>query len=189
MVKKYVYIHAFFYKQRFFFQLSLCCLTFSWIELQMLLTCCLIHISIIPRHFLYLLYLCPCQELGVFMSYLGDLFFIFIFIFIMINRKISWIQRNLFSCLFFRICLIILGWWRGWNMRIIFKYQKFNLRVLRSLCLIFANFNLALLINKSVYLDTHCVNQGIPFILFGCSKAVIQSILRILKYLKETIAV
>ena len=38
------------------------------------------------RHFLYLLYLSLCLELGLFMSYLCDLFFIFIFIFIMINR-------------------------------------------------------------------------------------------------------
>ena len=48
-----------------------CCLIFAWIELQMLLRCCLIHISfIILRHFLYLLYLYPCLDLGLFMSYL-----------------------------------------------------------------------------------------------------------------------
>ena len=44
---------------------------FSWIELQMLLRCCLIHISIIIlRNFLHLLYLCSCLDLGLFMSYL-----------------------------------------------------------------------------------------------------------------------
>ena len=53
----------------------------------MLLRCYLIHIIIIIlRHVLYLLYLCPCLDLGLFMSYLCDLFFIFIFILIMINR-------------------------------------------------------------------------------------------------------
>ena len=37
---------------RFFSTQPRCCLTFSWIELQMLLRCCLIHISInILRHF------------------------------------------------------------------------------------------------------------------------------------------
>ena len=52
---------------------------FSRIELQMLLRCCLIHISSIKLwHFLCLLYL----GLGLFMSYLCDLFFIFILIFI-----------------------------------------------------------------------------------------------------------
>ena len=62
------------------------CLTFSWIELQMLLMCCLIHISIIiPRHFLYLLI--SCLDLHLFMSYLCDLFLISIFIFIMINHR------------------------------------------------------------------------------------------------------
>ena len=56
----------------------------------MLLSCCLIHISImILRHFLYLPYLCPFLDPGLFMSYLCDLFFIFIFIFIMINRMNS----------------------------------------------------------------------------------------------------
>ena len=70
-----------------FFQLALVLLNFSWIELLMLLRCCLLHIGIIMlRHFLYLIYLCPCLELGRFMSYLCDIFFIFIFIFIMINR-------------------------------------------------------------------------------------------------------
>ena len=53
----------------------------------MLFRCCLIHIGIIIlRHFLYLLYLRLCLELGLFMSDLCDLFFILIFIFIMINR-------------------------------------------------------------------------------------------------------
>ena len=37
------------------------------------------------RRFLSLLYLCPCLDLGLFMSYLCDIFFIFIFIFILIN--------------------------------------------------------------------------------------------------------
>ena len=60
----------------------------------------LIHVSmIIVRHFLYLLYLYPCLNLGLFMLYVCDLFFIFILIFIMINRTISRIQTYLFFCL------------------------------------------------------------------------------------------
>ena len=76
-----------FFMSNDFLQLSLTAsLIFSWIGLQMLLRCCLIHISVIMlRHFLYLLYLCPCLDLGLFMSYICDLFFIVIFIFIMIN--------------------------------------------------------------------------------------------------------
>ena len=92
-------IHSFFYSQRFFKTQPQCCLTSSRIELQMLLSCCLIYISII--------YLCPCLDLGLFMLYLFDLFFIFIFIFMMINRIIQSIQKHLFFCLFFRICPII----------------------------------------------------------------------------------
>ena len=69
-------------KQRLFSTQPQCCLTFSWIELELLLRCCLIHISlIILRHFLYLLYLYPCPDACLFMSYLCDLFLIFIFIF------------------------------------------------------------------------------------------------------------
>ena len=80
------------------------------------------HINIIRvRHFLYLLYLCPWLDLGRSMSYLRDLFFIYIFIFVMINRIISRIQTHLFFYLFFRMCCIIFGW-----RIIIFKYQKFS---------------------------------------------------------------
>ena len=79
-----------------------CCLTFSWIELQMLPRCCLIDKSIITlRQVLYLLYLCPTLDLGLFMSHLFYLFFSFIFIFIRMNRIISLIQTHLLFWLFF----------------------------------------------------------------------------------------
>ena len=95
-----------FYEQRFFATQPQCCLTFSWIGLQMLLRCCLIHISvIILRHFLYLLYLCPCLDLGLFLSYICDLFFIFIFIFIMINC-ISQEYRDTYSFDYFLRCVL-----------------------------------------------------------------------------------
>ena len=81
--------HALFYKQRFFqcFFQPHCCLTFSWTKLQILLRCCLnTYLTIILlRHIFYLVYLCPCLGLGLFMSYLCDLFFIFRLIFIGIN--------------------------------------------------------------------------------------------------------
>ena len=52
----------FFYKQRFFSTQPHFCSGFSWIELQMLLRCWLIHTSIIILgDFLYLL--CPCLDL------------------------------------------------------------------------------------------------------------------------------
>ena len=90
-------IIRFFYGQRFFSTQPQCCLTFSWIELQMLLRCCLAYISIIRvKHFLYVPYLCPGLDLSLFMSYLCDQ----VFIFIMINR-IYFIQTHLFLCLVF----------------------------------------------------------------------------------------
>ena len=76
--------------EHFFSTQRQCCLTFSWIELQMLLRSCLIHMSIIIlRHVLYWLYLHP-WSISPFMLYC-DLLFFFIFIFIMINLIVSWI--------------------------------------------------------------------------------------------------
>ena len=120
-------LYTLFYKQRFFSTLPQCCLAFSWIELQMLLRYCLIHIScwlihitiIILEHFLYLFYLNPCLDLCLFRPYLCYLFFIFIFIFIIINRIIWLKQTQLFFCLFFRIFSFIFGWYHGWRMWII----------------------------------------------------------------------
>ena len=69
-------IHVFFISNVFFNSASVL-VNFS-INSASLLRCCLIHISIIiVRHFLYLLYLCPWLDLGLFMSYLCDLFFSF----------------------------------------------------------------------------------------------------------------
>ena len=51
---------------------------------------------IILRYMLYLVYLCPYLGLGIFMSYLWDLFFIFSLIFIVINRITSFKQTYLF---------------------------------------------------------------------------------------------
>ena len=88
-------LHAF-YKQRVFWTPPQYCLTLSWIELQMLLRRCLIHIAIfVPGHILYLVYLCPCLGLGLLMSYPCDLFFMFILIFIVINYITSLKQAHL----------------------------------------------------------------------------------------------
>ena len=92
--------HAFlFYKQRFFFNSPSVLLNYfmNWASN----VDCLIHISIIiMRHFLYLLYMCPCLGLGLFI-------FPFFSIFIMINRIISCIQTNLFFYVLFRVRPII----------------------------------------------------------------------------------
>ena len=137
-----------FCKQRIFSTQIQCCLTFSWIELQMLPRCCLIDKSIITlRHVLYLLYLCPTLDLGLFMSHLFYLFFSFIFIFIRMNRIISLIQTHLLFWLFFWVCPIIFC---GWIMWIIFKCPKFSLRVLLSIYLIFCQFQSGVAYVKSV---------------------------------------
>ena len=71
----------------------------------MSLRCCLIHITIIVlRHILYLVHLSPC--LGLFMSYLCDLFFIFSLIFIVINHITSIKQTHLFFAQFLEYLLL-----------------------------------------------------------------------------------
>ena len=82
-------------------------------------------------------------------AYLRESIFIFVFIFIMINCIISWIQTCLFFCLFFRICPVIVRWYRGCRMPIVFGCQKFSLRILLSICLIFCQFQPGVA-NKSV---------------------------------------
>ena len=97
----------FFCKQRFFSTQPQCCLTFLWIELQVFLRCCLIHISIIVlRYILHLVYLSPCLGLGLFMSYLCDLFFIISLTFIVINHITSFKQTYLFFVQFLEYLLL-----------------------------------------------------------------------------------
>ena len=91
-------LHAFFYKQCFSLVEPQCCLTLSWIELQMLPTCFLItykhHYT--ERHISYIVYFGPCLGRGLFTSYIGDLFFIFSLIFITINSITPLKQTHLF---------------------------------------------------------------------------------------------
>ena len=95
--KESVRVSAFSYKQHFFSTHPQCWLIFSWTELQMLLRCCLILVTIvILRHILYLVYLCPCLSLGLFTSYLCDLLFSFSLIFISVNHRTLLKQTNLF---------------------------------------------------------------------------------------------
>ena len=116
----------FFYKQRFFSTQPQYCLAFSWTELQMLLRCCLIHISImILWRFIHLLYFCLCLHLSIFMPYWRESTFIFVFIFIMINCIILWILTCLFFSLFLRMswyCYMI-TWMKNVNSFWMLKVQ------------------------------------------------------------------
>ena len=113
----------------------------------MLLRCCLRHISInILRHILYLLYLCPCLRLGLFMSNLCDLFFIFSPIFIVVNHATSFKQAYLFFVLF----LEYLPLFSNDNINEESKWFTNRKSSASGYCLafayFFANFNLVLLI-------------------------------------------
>ena len=103
--------------------------------------CCLIHISIIiPRHFLYLIFSCPCLSLVLFMLCLCDLFYMFIFIFIIANRMISWIQIHLFFCLFLEYVLLFLDDLVDQENKQFSSNNTSHARVLLSICLIFCQF-------------------------------------------------
>ena len=101
-------LHAISYKQHFFSTQPQCCLTF-WSELQMLLRCCLIHTTnFMLSHILFLVYLFLCLDLGLFMLYLCDLFFIFSLIFSVINHITSFKQTYLFFVHFLEYLLLFL---------------------------------------------------------------------------------
>ena len=113
----------------------------------MLLRCCLFNITItIPRHILYFAYLCPCLGLGV--SYLCDLYFIFSLILIVINHITSLKQTRLFCVRFLEYLLIFLDD----NLDQENKYYS-NTESSASLVQYFADFSLAFLIKKSLYMS------------------------------------
>ena len=124
------YTH-FFYKQRFCFNS-----TSVLVNFLMNLTSNIVYALLntnkhnILRHFLCLVYLFQCLDLGLFMSYLCDLFFIIVFFFILINHIFSLKQTHLIFCTFFRTCPTFFGWSHGWSKRIILTKQKLSLRLL-----------------------------------------------------------
>ena len=111
------------------------------------------------RYILYLAYLCSCLGLGLFMSYLCDLFFIISLIFIIMNHITSLKQTHLiFFCKFLKTYPIIFGQWQGWRRRIIFKYPKFSLRVLLSFCLSFCQFQFGVAYKSVAYIKKVCMS-------------------------------
>ena len=87
-----------------------CCLTFSWLELQMLLQGCLIHMTfILLKRIIYVVYSCPYLGLGLFMPHLFDLLFISSLIFTVINHITSFKQMYLFLIHFLEYLLLFLN--------------------------------------------------------------------------------
>ena len=108
-------VRAFFYNQRYFSTQPQCCLTFSWIELQMLLRCCLIHITIIIlRHILYSVYLCPCLGVGLFILFFCALLFIFSLFFISVTHITSLKETHLSFVYFLKFCVFFIFWMIKW---------------------------------------------------------------------------
>ena len=71
----------------------------------------------LPRHNLYLVYLCQCLGLGLLMSYLCGIFFIFSLVFTVTNHITSLKQTHLSFCTLFRISPIIF-WMITWMNKV-----------------------------------------------------------------------
>ena len=146
--------YEFYYKLLFFNSASVL-LNFFMNWASNVARCCLMHENIIILiHFLYLLYLSPCLDLGLFMIYFSfsSLFPLWL---------VLWIQTHLFFCLFFKICPNIFRWEGEWKMWLIFQYQKFSLKVLRSLCLIFCQFQPGVAYKIIVGRNVGCICVGL----------------------------
>ena len=109
---------------------------------------------IIPRHFLHLVYVRPCLDVDLFITYLCNLFFFFSLI--IINQIISLKQTHLPFCNFAQNMPNY--FWKSKESKrkerkqIISQQQKFGLRVLLSFCLIFFyQFQSGDAYKKSVY--------------------------------------
>ena len=100
--------------------------------------------QIILRHFIFILF--PCESIGLFMSKLCYLFFIFSLIFIVINQKTSLKQTYLFFVYFLEYLLLFLDH----NVDEEWEYFSNSKSSAPGCCLaftlFFANFSLALLI-------------------------------------------
>ena len=124
----------------------------------MLLKCCLIHISIIIlRHFLYIYYICVHVQtfyLGFRSIYLVSVWSVFYFPLPMF----SWKQTLLFFWLFLECVPFFLddSLHEEW---IIFKQQKFSLRVLLSICLIFCRYQSSVAYKSVAYRKKVDLNQ------------------------------
>ena len=127
----------------------------------MLLRSCLLPITIIVlRHILYLVHLCPCLVLVLFMSYLCDLVFIFSLIFIAINHIILLKQTKLFFAHFQNI---LFQFWMITKMkkRNNFKQQKSSLKVLLSFCLSFYQFQSGVAYKNVAYKKNQAQEQDL----------------------------
>ena len=137
----------------------------------MQLRCCLIDVTIITsRHILYLVYLCPCQRLSLFMSYLLDLYFIFSLIFFAINDIFSFIYAHMFLHIFQNISyyLWMIMWMKKPHNFLIPKVQPQH--VVQLLLNFFANFSLVLL-TKVLLINKACILVSNLMLLIYCSYA------------------
>ena len=117
----------------------------------MLLRCCFIILT----YFFDLLYLCPCLNLGLVMSYLCGLFLIFILIFIMINR-INLVNGDALVLLLIFLSMLYYFWVTTWMKNVNnFQIAKVSLKVLFSIFLIFCQFLPDVAFKKSVYKRLH----------------------------------
>ena len=126
----------------------------------MLLRYCLIYIIIIViRYILYLVYIWPCLGLGLFMSYLYHLYFIFRLIFFFINLIAPFKQTHLFFEHFLEYFLLFLDDNVDEEREEFSSSESSASGCCLAFALFFANFRLALLI-KVLLIKKACIHSG-----------------------------
>ena len=121
-----------------------------------MLRCCLIQIAIIKfRHILYLVYLCPCLDLSLFISRLCDPFFIFSLIFIAINQRNSFKQAYLFFAYFLEYLLLCLDYNENGESEQFSNGKGLALGCCLAFAWFFPNFSVTLLI-KMLFIKKAC---------------------------------
>ena len=127
---------AFIYTQRLFSTQPQCCLTFRGIELQMLLRCYLIHITIFI-HFIFSIFVSIFQAQVYLCRFLVICFSFSVSFSLSLN--LYFVKTGALPCLLYIFQNISCHFWMTTRTKKEnnFKYRKFSVRVLLSFCLIF----------------------------------------------------
>ena len=106
------------------------------------------------RDFFYLLYLCSCLQLGLFLTYLCDLFYFHICFHD--NYSYNLMNTDIHVLLLILQSMSYYSWMIVWVKNIIFKQHKFSFRVLLSICLIFCKFQPGIVYEGVAYKKRAC---------------------------------
>ena len=108
---------------------------------------------------IFRIFICPCLGLGLLMSYLCDLFFIFIFIFIIMSHTISLKQSHLFFTHFLEYTLLFLDDYVDEKSEWFSNSKSSASRFCLAFAHFFTSFSLVLLIKVLLIKNNKCVSS------------------------------